>query len=78
MLTSALGLIQPLLHENREMRAAGKDLRFAGMLLEQRAGFSDGRWFEVIEVSHVSLSRLRSKFQVQGSKFRNQSLNVEH
>ena len=57
MLTSALGLIEPLLHENREMRAAGKDLCFAGMLLEQRAGLSDRRWFEIVEVSHGDLRR---------------------
>ena len=47
-----LGLIQPLLHENREMRAAGKDLGFTGMLLKQRAGLSDRCRFEVVEVSH--------------------------
>jgi hypothetical protein len=34
------------------MRATGKDLCFAGMLLEQRAGFANCGWFEVIEISH--------------------------
>ena len=50
------------------MRAAGKDLRFAGMLPEQCAGFSDGRWFQIIEISHVSLFSLL--FKVPGSKFK--------
>jgi hypothetical protein len=62
------GLIQPLLHQNREMRAAGKDLCFAAVLLEQRAGFSDRRWFEVVEISHGSLFSLL--FKVPGSKFK--------
>jgi hypothetical protein len=50
------------------MGASGKDLCFAGMLFKQRAGFSDRRWFEVVEVSHVSLFFLL--FKVPGSKFK--------
>ena len=38
------------------MRAAGKNFRFAAMLLEQRARFGDRRRFEIIEVFH-QLSR---------------------
>jgi hypothetical protein len=34
------------------MRASGKDPCFARILFEQRAGFSDRRWLEVVEVSH--------------------------
>src|SRR5262245_9690737 len=49
------GLIESLLHQNREMGPTGKNLRFAGVLFEQRAGFSDRRRFEVIEVSHDGL-----------------------
>src|SRR5262245_19874764 len=49
------GLIESLLHQNREMGPTGKNLRFAGVLFDQRAGFSDRRRFEVIEVSHDGL-----------------------
>ena len=51
------GLIKPLLHQNRHVRAAGKNLGIAAMLLEQRASLSNRRRFEIIEVFHRSTSR---------------------
>ncbi len=61
----SLGLIKPLLHEDRHMGTPGEDLGFAAVLLEQRAGFSDSRRFEVVEVSHLT----SLAFKVQGSTF---------
>jgi hypothetical protein len=55
------------------MGAAGKNFRFTGMLLEQRAGLGYGRRFEVVEVLHGSL-RSRSRFQLQSYAEQNLSL----
>ncbi len=58
-----LGLIEPLLHQNRDMSAAGENLGFATVLLEQRAGFGDRRRFQVIEVLHNFLEKSPAKAQ---------------
>src|SRR5262249_16897912 len=65
-----LGLVKPLLHEDSEMRASGKDLCFARILFEQRAGLSDRRWLEVVEVSHEikNISRQDAKTQSKENK----------
>src|SRR5918995_5637630 len=55
-----LGLIKPLLHQNRDMRAAGKNFGFAGMLLEHRAGLGHGRGFEIVKVLHTWFMKIAS------------------
>src|SRR5918994_4310996 len=55
-----LRLIKALLHQNRDMRAAGENFGLAGMLLEYSAGLGYGRRFEVIKVSHAWFMKIRS------------------
>ena len=55
-----LGLIEPLLHKNREMCAAGKDLGIACMPFEQRASLGDCRGFQVVEVLHNCFAQFKS------------------
>src|SRR5262245_11674497 len=66
----SLWLIESLLHQNREMGPTGKNLRLAGVLFEQRAGFGDCGWFQVIKVLHEikNLSRQDAKAQSKENK----------
>src|SRR5262249_14219385 len=69
-----LGLVKPLLHEDSEMRASGKDLCFARILFEQRAGFSDRDRLEIIEVSHALFQKIRNpNIEIQNKLGQNES-----
>src|SRR5687768_262395 len=67
-----LGLIKPLLHQNRDMRAAGKNFGFTGMLLEHGAGLSYRRRFEIVEILHAGFMKMRNpKCEIRNKRNQN-------